>query len=173
MLNIKNPLAIMAAFPVLAFGLSASPAPAHAADFETSLMATDRVGVPEGYDRDEWLAAEGVVTATADGEEHEIRFEGSNLVPDGLYTFWSVRERLVGMDVAPAGGVPDNEFRADSSGNAQASFRVPADNDYHMIVMAYHADDQTHGDGPGEMGEVSFEHMMGAWPGPEGRQPDM
>jgi hypothetical protein len=173
MLSFSRRTAALAAIPALAFGLLLGSGPSYAADFETEMTATDRRGVPADYTADQWLAAEGRVTATADGDQHEIRFEGSNLAPDGLYTFWAVRERLVGMDVSPAGGVPDNEFRADSDGNAEASFRIPADSDYHMIVLAYHADDQTHGDEPGEMGEVSFEHLIGAWPGPEGRAPDM
>jgi hypothetical protein len=71
--------------------------------------------------------------------------------------------------MGPGGGVPDNEFRADSDGNAETTFRVPAANDYQRMVIAYHADDQTHGDEPGEMGEITFEHLSGAWPGPAGR----
>lgn len=142
---------------------------AHAADFTSTLRATAEEGTPEGIDRNDWLQAQGEARATAEGDEHVVEFTGSNLVPDGLYTFWWVNPGVVMTDMGPGGGVPENEFRADADGNAETTIRVPADNDYQRMVIAYHADDQTHGDEPGEMGEITFEHLSGAWPGPAGR----
>jgi hypothetical protein len=38
---------------------------------------------------------------------------------------------------------------------------VAADNDYQMLVVAYHADNQTHGEIPREIDKVSFGHLKG------------
>lgn len=78
----------------------------------------------------------------------------------------------LGMDMGPGGGAPANEFRANDQGHAMATLRVPSENTYGMMVVAYHADDQTHGDMPGEMGAQTFEQFMGPWPGPEGEMSD-
>lgn len=141
-----------------------------AADFTVELSATNDKGLPADHTSEQWMEARGEVRAVADGAMHEITFEGSNLIADGLYTFWWVNPGLIGMDMGPAGGAPDNEFRADSDGNAEVTFEVSAQNDYQRIVVVYHADDETHGEEPGEMGKVSFEHLAGAWPGPAGKE---
>ena len=141
---------------------------AFAADYTVELSAASDEGVPAEYTMMQWMEARGEVRAVEDGDKHEITFEASNLIADGLYTFWWVNPGVVRMDMGPAGGVPDNEFRADSDGNAEVTFEVSADNDYQRIVVVYHADDETHGEEPGEMGVVSFEHLAGAWPGPDG-----
>jgi hypothetical protein len=131
------------------------------------LMATADDGTPEDLTEDEWLAATGEVSvSTVEADSYTVTLEASNLVPDGLYTFWWVNKQFIGMDMGPAGGTPGNEFRADSEGNATATITVPADNNYQMLVAAYHADDQTHGEMPGEMGEVTFGHLMGDFPKP-------
>lgn len=141
---------------------------AAAADFTSQLSTSDEAGVPEGQESAQWLEARGEAMATADGDQHEITLEASNLVPDGLYTVWWVNPGLIGMDMGPAGGVPANEFRADGEGSVEVTFDVPADNDYERMSVAYHADDQTHGEEPGAMGEVTFEHLTAPWPGPAG-----
>ncbi|NBD33898.1 MAG: hypothetical protein GVY17_13275 [Cyanobacteria bacterium] len=46
-------------------------------------------------------------------------------------------------------------------GNATTTITVPANNSYDMIGLAYHADNQTHGNKPGKMGKVTFNHFMG------------
>jgi hypothetical protein len=164
--------AAMALF--LAASLGAVPTGVAAEDLpHSTLIATDEGGVPPGFTAEQWLAAggEAEVVAHEDGEA-VIEVEASNLVPEGLYTFWWVNERLIGMDMGPGGGVPGNEFRADAEGAATATLRVPADNDYETMVVAYHADDQTHGESPGEMGSETFQHLMGAWPGPAGEVAD-
>ena len=97
---------------------------------------------------------------------------GSGRGPEGLYTFWWVNERLAGMDMGRGGGVPGNEFVADAEGEATHNIRVPADNDYQTMVVAYRACDQTHGESPGEMGSETFQHLMGAWPGGAGEAAD-
>jgi hypothetical protein len=155
---------LVAGAALLALGLVA--APVAAAEFESSLAATDGSGVPEGHASEDWLAAEGTATAVPDGDEHEVTLEASNLVPDGLYTFWWVTPGVISTAMGPGGGVPGNDFRAEEDGSAEVTIRVPADNDYGMMVVAYHADDETHGDSPGEMGEVTFQHLEGPWPGP-------
>lgn len=135
----------------------------------SSLMAATGSGVPADFTSEQWMAARGEaqVVAQEDGQD-VIEFEASGLVPEGLYTIWWVTKRTFGMDIGPGGGVPENEFTADAEGNATATIRVPSDNDYQMVVVAYHADDQTHGESPGEMGTESFEHLRGSWPGPAG-----
>lgn len=95
---------------------------------------------------------------------HHIALNGENLVPNGLYTVWY----MAGNKLGPAGGLPDNEFKADDAGMASVTFDVPASNEYNMAVIAYHADGQTHGESPGEMGTLTFEHLAGPWPGPSG-----
>lgn len=154
--------------PVLAFAVVMSAPAAQAADFTSELIASADEGLPEGHSDATWLAAEATAKATAEGDEHVVTIEATNLVADGLYTVWWVNPGIIGMSMGPAGGVPDNEFRADGDGSAEATFRVPADNDYQQIVVAYHADDETHGEEPGEMGKTTFKHLGGSWPGSAG-----
>ncbi|ESR24630.1 hypothetical protein [Lutibaculum baratangense] len=119
------------------------------------------------------MEATGTASAAASSDQHEVTLEATGLVPGGLYTIWWVNSGTFGMDMGPAGGTPANEFRAGDDGGAETTITVPADNDYQMFVVAYHADDRTHGDMPGEMGEVTFEQLMGPWPGPAGQMADM
>jgi hypothetical protein len=129
------------------------------------LMATASDGTPQGMTEEDWMTAQGKVSVSeVNPDSYTVTLEASNLVPNGLYTLWWVNQKLVGMDMGPAGGLPDNEFRADSEGNATTTITVPADNDYQMLVAAYHADDQTHGEMPGKMGEITFGHLMGDFP---------
>ncbi len=139
----------------------------------TTLTAADGSGVPDGFTSEQWLSVEGEARVVTQEDGHDvIDFEASGLVPEGLYTFWWVSSGLLGMSMGPGGGVPDNEFAADAEGHAATTIRVPSDNDYQMMVVVYHADGQAHGDSPGEMGTVSFEHLRGAWPGPAGEMPN-
>ncbi|RMF27748.1 MAG: hypothetical protein D6756_01410 [Cyanobacteria bacterium J083] len=124
-------------------------------------------GIPEGLTQEKWLAAKGEVSVSpVKDDSYTVTLKASNLVPNGLYTFWWVNKKLVGMDMGPAGGTPANEFRADNNGNAIATITVPADNNYQTLAVAYHADNQTHGQMPGEMGKVTFTHLMGDFPKP-------
>ena len=129
------------------------------------LMAAANDGIPQGMTEEEWLAAKGeVLVSEVNSDTYTVTLKASNLVPNGLYTLWWVNQKIVGMGMGPAGGLPNNEFRADSEGNASATITVPADNNYQMLVTAYHADDQTHGEMPGKMGEITFGHLMGDFP---------
>jgi hypothetical protein len=131
------------------------------------LMANADNGTPEGLTKQKWLAAKGEVSASpVKANNYTVTLKASDLVPNGLYTFWWVNKKLVGMDMGPAGGTPGNEFKADSKGNATATITVPANNNYQMLAVAYHADNQTHGQMPGEMGKVTFTHLMGNFPKP-------
>ena len=137
---------------------------------ETSemLMATADDGTPEEITEEQWLSATGEVSVVeVNPDSYTITLKASNLVPNGLYTLWWVNQQLVGMDMGPAGGLPSNEFRADESGQVDTDITVPADNNYQMLVAAYHADDRTHGEMPGEMGEVTFAHLRGSFPKPD------
>jgi hypothetical protein len=151
---------------ILAFALGLGAAAATAAEFETRLAPTDASGVPAPHSAEAWLGAEGIARTVTDGEEHAVTLEAMGLVPEGLYTFWWVTPGLLRTAMGPGGGVPGNDFRADADGEAEVTIRVPADNDYAMMVVAYHADDALHGESPGEMGEVTFQHLEGPWPGP-------
>ncbi|NJL51797.1 MAG: hypothetical protein HC930_05420 [Hydrococcus sp. SU_1_0] len=129
------------------------------------LMATANDGTPQAMTEEEWMTAEGKVSVSeVNSDSYTVTLEASNLVPNGLYTLWWVNQKLVGMGMGPAGGLPDNEFRADNKGNATTTISVPVNNDYQMLVAAYHADDQTHGEMPGKMGEITFGHLMGDFP---------
>lgn len=163
----------------LVSGLVLAPTGAFAQDADqdmrqVELMAADRSGMPEGMAGETWMEASGEarVVSRENGED-VVEVEASGLVPDGLYTIWWVTPQTIGMDMGPGGGAPENEFRADAEGNAATTVRVPSDNTYGMLVVAYHADNQTHGETPGEMGSQTFEQLMGAWPGPEGEMSDM
>jgi len=147
---------------VAGLGLAASTG--LAGTFTNVLVPSDETGVPEQASHGAWLAATGEAVAVVDQPTHTVTVSAENLVPGGLYTVWYVEEQLIGMSAGPAGGVPDNEFRADATGTAEITFEVPADNAYDRLVVAYHADDQTHGESPGEMGTVTFEHLSGEWP---------
>lgn len=127
-----------------------------------SLKPTTNDGTPDGYSEQEWTRAKANATVTdVNADSYTVEVEASNLVPNGLYTIWYVNEKLVGMDMGPAGGTPENEFRADSEGNATATITVSKDNGYQMMGLAYHADNQTHGEMPGEFGTQTFTHFMG------------
>ncbi len=136
-----------------------------------ALTPTDMDGLPEGADADTWLAAElsATVTMGMDGND-SIVLRGSGLVPDGVYTLWWVNNMMdmANMSMGPVGGSPANEFIADADGDVFAFLNVPSDNDYQTLVVAYHADGNTYGDNPGEMGVITFGHLMGAFPGPGG-----
>jgi hypothetical protein len=130
-----------------------------------NLMATANDGTPRGITRQQWLTANAQVSASPiSSNSYRVTLQASNLVPNGLYTFWWVNRKIVGMDMGPAGGVPSNEFRADSRGNVTTTITVPAHHNYQMIAVAYHADNKTHGEMPGEMGKVTFTHLMGDFP---------
>lgn len=126
------------------------------------LNATAGSGTPEGFTEQQWMNANANVTVTdVSADSYTIQIEASGLVPNGLYTAWWIKDQLIGKAMGPAGGTPENEIRADSEGKATATVTVPKGNDYDMMGLAYHADDQTHGDKPGKMGETAFRHLMG------------
>ena len=140
------------------------------AEASAELSATTDSGTPEAFTEAQWQEAGGAASVSAQSaEEYTVRLEASGLVPDGLYTTWYVIPGLAGtsagQEVGPAGSLP-NEFRADAQGNATFEFSVPSSNDYRDLVVAYHADDMTHGDAPGAMGEVTFAHLMTGFPKP-------
>lgn len=166
--QMHNQFGRTAIFGASALAIALIATSAAAADYKVELSAATEQGVPADYTSEQWLEARGEARAVVDGDQHEITFEASGLVPEGLYTFWWVSSGLLGMSMGPGGGVPDNEFATDAEGHAATTIRVPSDNDYQMMVVVYHADGQAHGDSPGEMGTVSFEHLRGAWPGPAG-----
>jgi len=130
------------------------------------LQASDENGVPQGINPRQWSTASGTaqIVAQENGED-VIVLRAEGLVPDGIYTIWWVTPRIIGMDMGPGGGLPQNTFTANHEGRAQARLTVPSDNTYRMMVVAYHADHRLYGEEPGEMGEVTFEHIKGTWPG--------
>ncbi len=142
-------------------GMEGSPA--------SLLAATDMDGAPEGQDAEAWLAASAIAffDMSDDGTD-TVTVVLTGLVADGLYTLWWVNnmQDMSNMSMGPAGGTPDNEFTADENGNATVSIVVASDNDYETLVVAFHADGETHGEMPGEMGVQTFGHLMGAFPGP-------
>lgn len=121
-------------------------------------------GIPEGIDSIEWTDATVVAVASEVEDGFEITIFGADLVAEGLYTSWAVNEGLTGMSVAPAGGTPENEFRATEDGFGFNTVFIPTDEIPDALALAYHSDDQTYGDNPGPMGEVSFTHVMGGFP---------
>ena len=135
------------------------------AQSNSRLMATDQDGTPNNFTKDRWLRAKAQVSTTSipRSNNYRITVQAENLVPNGLYTFWWVNPRIVGMDMGPAGGVQGNSFLADNQGNATANITV-SNNNYRMLVVAYHADNKTHGEMPGKMGEITFSHLAGEFP---------
>jgi len=131
------------------------------------MSVTDMDGVPEGIGS-RWYAARGFATMDmgSDGTD-AVAVDLQGLVPNGLYTFWWVNTEP-SMSMGAAGGLPDNEFSADEKGSARVTITVPSDNNYQTLVVAYHADGQTHGDNPGRAGSETFSHLIGAFPGPGG-----
>ena len=132
------------------------------------LNVTAMDGVPSGDAGATWYAAHGFATMSmgTDGTD-AVRVVLQSLVPNGLYTLWWVNTDP-SMSVGPAGGTPGNEFTADANGAAVLTITVPSDNDYQFLLVAYHADGQTHGDNPGRSGSETFSHLIGAFPGPKG-----
>lgn len=160
-------LGLTAGLVLLSPGLAAQDLP------RSTLTASDASGVPAGITSEQWMSAQGEARLVTQEDGHDvIEFEASDLVSDGLYTLWWVSRGILGTNMGPGGGVPDNEFTADAEGSAAATIRVSSDNDYQMMVVAYHADNQTHGDSPGEMGTETFQHLTGPWPGPAGEMPN-
>jgi hypothetical protein len=135
----------------------------------TLLASAAMDGTPEGIDEEAWLAANAIAffDMAEDGTD-TVTVVATNLVPEGLYTFWWVNnmEDMANMSMGPAGGAEANAFTADEDGNATFSVVVASENDYQTLVVAYHADGETHGEMPGEMGVQTFSHLMGAFPGP-------
>ncbi|MFP3435186.1 hypothetical protein SB781_36095, partial [Paraburkholderia sp. SIMBA_061] len=79
-------------------------------------------------------------------------------------TVWWMKEEGGGNVAGPAGGLPYNDVRADRDGNLTTVIEIPnKNNDYEMMAMAYHSDNQTHGYHPGENGVNSFGHLMGSF----------
>ncbi|MEA5574699.1 hypothetical protein [Calothrix sp. UHCC 0171] len=129
------------------------------------LMATADDGAPRGFSKERWLTAKGEVSVSpVNANNYKVTLKASGLAPNGLYTFWWVNKKVVGMDMGAAGGTPSNEFRADRRGNVTANITVPNNNNYQILAVAYHADNKTHGQMPGEMGKVTFTHLMGKFP---------
>lgn len=135
----------------------------------TWVSGTAMDGTPEGFDEETWLTANAVAFFDM-GEEgtDAVTIVAVNLVPEGLYTLWWVNnmQDMDNMSMGPAGGASANEFTADEDGYGTITIEVASDNDYQTLVVAYHADGQTHGEGPGEMGVQTFSHLMGSFPGP-------
>ncbi|PSO47445.1 MAG: hypothetical protein BRC33_12680 [Cyanobacteria bacterium SW_9_44_58] len=128
----------------------------------TQLSATAKSGTPQSFTEQQWKNAKANVAITdVNNDTYTVQVEASGLVPNELYTVWWIKDQLIGKAMGPAGGVENNAFRADSEGNATITVQVPANNDYDMMGVAYHADDQTHGDKPGKIGETAFRHLMG------------
>jgi len=136
-----------------------------------ALGAVDMDGVPEGLNTEAWLAASAYVSMTRglNGDDTVV-VHARNLVPGGLYTLWRVNNmgNVLTMSMGPAGGLPANEFVAAEDGSATLAIKVPSDNDYQTLVVAFHADGVTHGDNPGQMGSETFSHLMGGFPGAGG-----
>lgn len=148
---------LMGAFP----GMEAAPETEAVLNVLPVVMAD---GIPENSDEEAWSAGAAVAQAVETEEGFEVTIYAANLIPDGLYTNWAVNMGLTGMQVAPAGGTPANEFRADANGFGANTILIPADEVPEALALAYHSDDQTYGDNPGPMGDVTFTHMMGAFP---------
>lgn len=53
---------------------------------------------------------------------------------------------------------------ASANGNAVVTFTIPADSDYQTLHVAYHADNKTHGNEPGKMGEETFGQLATDFP---------
>lgn len=138
------------------------------AEDEVTLSAVAESGVPEGFTEDQWMEAEATasVVETRNGTD-TVELEASGMVPNGVYTIWWVGHGTDNSAMGPGGGVPANELTADASGNAKTTLTVESGSGYRQMVVAYHADGQTHGETPGEMGKQTFAHLMGPWPGAE------
>jgi hypothetical protein len=163
----RNTFAVLLAVLIgaMAFGaVAAQDDMAEDAPVVNVLPIVEMDGIPEGVEAEAWADATVIAVATQTEDGVEVTIFGAELVPEGLYTTWAVNEGLVGMDVAPAGGTPANEFRANEDGFGVNTIIIPADEVPDALALAYHSDDQTYGDNPGPMGEVSFTHVMGGFP---------
>jgi hypothetical protein len=147
---------------LLAFG-AAFVAPVVAQSMGEPLTATSAEGTPPGTGQAMWMKASGSATRTHADSGDTIAVKASGLVANGLYTLWGVNMEG-GMTATPLGGAPANEFRADASGNATHSVSVSANAKFAELHVAYHADNQTHGNSPGAMGTETFGHLTGKFP---------
>ncbi len=163
----RNTIALLVAvlISVMAFGaVAAQDDMAEEAPTVSILPVVEMDGIPENVEAEAWTDATVIAVATQTEDGVEVTIFGAELVPEGLYTTWAVNEALVGMDVAPAGGTPANEFRADENGFGVNTITIAADAVPDALALAYHSDDMTYGDNPGPMGEVSFTQVMGGFP---------
>lgn len=161
----------LAAFVLIAVAVVNVPAFAQEDDAmmteEAILLATAMDGLPEDVEEDGWFEASAIAFMDmGDAGTDTITLEAEDLIAEGLYTVWWVNTDPE-MSMGPASG-PEGSFTADEDGFAEFTFEVASDNDYQWLVVAYHADDQTHGESPGEMGVETFSHLIGAFPGPAG-----
>lgn len=129
------------------------------------LMAGDSDGTPTGFTKEQWMTAQGTVSLSpVKNKNYKLTLKAQGLVPNGIYTLWWVNKKVIGMDLGPVGGAANNKFKANGQGNGTATITVPANNNYQMLVVAYHADNKTYGNMPGEMGKITFTHLAGDFP---------
>ena len=120
----------------------------------SELAGTADSGLPPWVEEEDvWVAARGraEVVEREDGID-TIIVTAQGLVRDGIHTIWWVNPRVIGMDMGPGGGLPQNTFTADHQGKARTRLTVSSDNDYQLMGIAYHAVHRLYGEEPGEMG---------------------
>lgn len=127
----------------------------------------------------DWVRAQGLVKVklfghSADGNYTHANFDFrfKNLIPNGLYTVWAVRDR------GPDALALPNVITTDVNGSGHASFRVRnpfpmGDSDLRIrgLAIVYHSDHQTWGGcfsrfGPGVDAHGIFNTLKAAGPNP-------
>ena len=117
-------------------------------------------GIPPGMTERTFLAAEGVMTATAlDEKGTRLEFEFSGLIPNGVYTLWNVLTPLPDFSDDPLGeeGFGDHGLITDRQGRAEAVVFLN-ERPGEIFLLDYHAD----GELTGEKGEVVFPGVLWA-----------
>lgn len=135
-------------------------------------------GEPLGFTLSEWLSGTGVIAYACQDGEATFDATLSNLVPEGVYTFWYGRltmeeGAIAGVEEVPL-GAPDgsqNTFTAGEDGAAHFhldSFPCVAPTEMDetgtgmstVFAIAYHSDGKTYGEDPGPFGSVSHVHLV-------------
>ena len=123
-------------------------------------------GEPIGMTMRDYLAARGSGTYSVDGDMATVDLSFDRLVPNGVYTLWcSTLHRPPEFEVIdkPCGAEDgsENTFIADEHGKLDINLSfpplaLPTETTLSVIAIAWHSDEQTYGEHPGDFGTVTF-----------------
>ncbi len=130
-------------------------------DAKTSPLVNAK-GEALGFNLEEWLAADGVVTiGPSAGGRVEISAQFNHLRPDGHYSLFENHfdQQPVGFTPLDGAGTA-NDFVANQNGGAQVTVVAPqALTHANAVLLVYHSDKTSHGNQRGDIG-INAHHQL-------------